>query len=55
MLAPGRLTAEVNSKRRADRLAREIGRRLGRAATLRERTVVNVDRAGSPGSVARDG
>ena len=43
VLAPGRLTAEVNSKRRADHLVREIGRRFGRAATLRERTVVNVD------------
>ena len=42
-LAAGRLTADVNSARRADRLEREIKRLLGRLAVLRSRSVENVD------------
>ena len=42
-LAAGRLTADVNSARRADRLEREIKRVLGRLAVLRSRSVENVD------------
>ncbi len=44
-LTPGHLQAEVNSRRRADRLAREITRRLGLGATLVERTVTDVQAA----------
>jgi hypothetical protein len=41
-LEAGRLTAEVNSARRADRLERELKRRLGKTAVLRARSVDNV-------------
>lgn len=37
-LEPGKLTADVNSERRADRMAREIKRLLGAGATLKSRT-----------------
>jgi len=40
-LESDRLVADVNSARRADRLKREIARRLGQAATLVETTVVD--------------
>jgi hypothetical protein len=43
-LASGRLTAEVNSAKRANRLARELKRLLGRTAVLRARSVENLDR-----------
>jgi hypothetical protein len=41
-LTAGRLRAEVNSKKRADRLQREIERRLGLGATFAERTTMDV-------------
>lgn len=44
-LEPGRLTAEVNSARRADRLVREVIRRTGKGrATVVSRTVVDFER-----------
>jgi hypothetical protein len=43
-LEPGRLTADVNSARRADRLIREVTRRLGKAGvTLASRSVVDLE------------
>lgn len=42
-LENGRLTAEVNSTRRANRLEKELKRLLGHAAALRARSVANVD------------
>ena len=44
-LSAGRLTAEVNSARRANRLERDLKRRLGGMAILHVRTVEDVDRA----------
>lgn len=43
VLAPGVLTADVNSTRRADRLIREIRRRLGKTSVLTKRTVLNME------------
>jgi hypothetical protein len=40
-LEPGRLVADVNSERRADRLKREIARRMGKRAVLADTTVVD--------------
>lgn len=40
-LEAGRLVADVNSARRADRLTREITRRLGKDATLIDTTVID--------------
>jgi hypothetical protein len=41
-LESGRVTAEVNSAKRADRLAKEIARRLGAGARLKLRSVENM-------------
>lgn len=41
-LNAGRLVVEVNSARRRDRIAKEIAKRLGKAATLVETTVTDV-------------
>jgi hypothetical protein len=43
-LAEGRLTAEVNSARRADRLERELKKRLGAMAKPRARSVDNLEK-----------
>ena len=40
----GRLTAEVNSARRADRLVREIGKRLGSRASLKVRSLEDLSK-----------
>ena len=42
-LEDGRLTAEVNSTRRANRLEKELKRLLGTTAGLRDRSVGNID------------
>jgi len=44
-LAPGSLVADVNSARRADRLKREIAKRLGRTAVLIGTKVVDLSEA----------
>ena len=44
-LEAGRLEVDVNSARRADRLKREIARRLGKNATLIDTTVVDPSEA----------
>jgi hypothetical protein len=55
-LEDGRLIADVNSHRRAERLKKEIAKRLGGRATLVERTMTDLAAAleAAPGEVGRD-